>query len=79
MSDDDRERGLYAKYQVTRLDDPEGKHADCRYFVLDPEHDPLARRPLRMYQTSARARGYTLLANDLREWLTDIYRRHLRD
>ncbi len=48
-SDPDTERGLYRKYVVTVLDDPQGEHQDCPFFVLDPIHDPMARVALQMY------------------------------
>lgn len=45
----DSERGLYRKYAVQRVDDPDGKHTDCPYFVLDIKHDIHARRALLAY------------------------------
>lgn len=64
----DRERGMYPKYQVARVDgssSPGGKHATCPKFVLDLEHDPHAIPALFSYATSARADGYELLAGEL--------------
>lgn len=64
----DRERGMYPKYQVARLDggtNPGGKHEKCRKFVLDIDHDPHAVPALFSYATSARADGYEKLAGEL--------------
>lgn len=66
---DDRKCGLEGRYNVSKVSDPTGKHADCRYFVLDPQHDPLARDALRSYAEAARAAGYVPLADDLDDWL----------
>lgn len=44
--------GLYPKYLVERLDGssrPGGKHERCDYFVLDWDHDPIARRVMDLY------------------------------
>lgn len=38
--------GLEYRYEVYKVSDPEGKHMDCRYFVLDPQHDPVAAKAL---------------------------------
>lgn len=69
---DKAEGGLERRYRVERLNDAEGKHADCRFFVLDPQHDPLARRALRCYADAALKSGYTTLFDDLREWLRGL-------
>lgn len=66
---DEKFTGLHHKYDVKRVDDPTGKHAECRYFVLDPQHDPLAREALRRYASVARERGYRQLAMDLLAWV----------
>lgn len=62
---DDRENGVYRKYEVRRVDDPSGKHDDCWYFVLDPKHDRHARVALAAYAESVR-RDYPHLSDDLR-------------
>lgn len=74
--------GLHERYRVEKVHDPEGKHADCRYFVLDPEHDPLARIALAAYADAAdrvqenhgtfRRRTYLPLVRDLRAWLRKL-------
>jgi len=63
---DDRERGLYRKYRVERLDDPTKKHERCSYFVLDlmDGHDPFVAPALRAYAMACRAE-YPLLFEDL--------------
>lgn len=66
------ERGLYGKYRVERLNDPERKHAECRYFVLDPQHDPIARDAIELYATRAGRIGHTELEVDLGEWLKSL-------
>ena len=60
----DKERGLYRKYRVERLDDVEGKHNDCFYFVLDTTHDPFAAPALRAYGMACR-HEYPELSKDL--------------
>lgn len=44
-----REPGLEQRYRVEKINDLAGKHDRCRYFVLDPQHDPAAREALRTY------------------------------
>lgn len=61
--------GLERRYEVRKVVDPEGKHDDCRYFVLDPRHDPIARQALAIYANISRAHGSDTLADDLDEWL----------
>lgn len=59
--------GLYRKYNVTRTDgsdNPDGKHYQCNYFVLDMTHDPHAISALRAYAKSCRS-SYPNLASDL--------------
>lgn len=51
----DGERLETHKYRVERMNDPEGKHAGCWYFVLDPHHDPHAVVALRQYAAAVRA------------------------
>lgn len=63
----DHERGLYGKYLVQRITDPTGKHDHCRYFVLDPRHDPHALTALRAYADACRA-DFPALAVDLDGW-----------
>ena len=63
------ERGLEARYHVTKINDPDGKHTDCRYFVLDPQHDPLARSALLGYAGACMEEGRDQLARDLIEWV----------
>lgn len=51
-TDLDRNRGWYRKYEVRRLNDPNGKHVDCEYFVLDIMHDDHVPAALRAYAKS---------------------------
>lgn len=66
----DHERGLYDKYRVERLNDDDGKHDDCRYFVLDIRHDPHAREALIAYVESCKDE-YPKLTRDLIAFLTE--------
>ena len=60
----DKERGLYSKYVVNRIDDPTRKHAGCEYFVLDIDHDPYAIPALQAYAVACRNK-YPVLAADI--------------
>lgn len=62
--DTDRQRGLYQKYRVERLNDPAGKHAECPFFVLDLRHDYHARIALIAYIESCH-NEFPQLAEDL--------------
>ena len=59
---------LQRRYAVTKISDPDGKHKNCRYFVLDPQHDLAAREALLEY---ARRSGGDL-ATELVEWVLEI-------
>ena len=59
---------LQRRYAVTKINDPDGKHKDCRYFVLDPQHVLAAREALLEY---ARRSGGDL-ADELVEWVIEI-------
>ena len=61
---------LYRKYHVERLNDPNGKHADCPFFVLDLKHDMHARIALSAYIQSCSGE-YPQLALDLHRWLNE--------
>lgn len=66
-NDADKDRGLYRKFNVTRTDGssaPGGKHQNCRYFVLDLDHDPFADEALRIYAQQCR-REFPTLAEDI--------------
>jgi hypothetical protein len=65
---DDQTTGLYQKYHVQRVNDPEGKHDGCPYFVLDIRHDPHARIALSTYIQSCGGE-YPQLALDLHRML----------
>ena len=65
----DNERGIYKKYNVERLNDPEGKHKACAFFVLDLDHDPYAIPALKAYAEACKDE-YPELAKDL-EWVLE--------
>lgn len=46
--------GLYGKFKVERRYDPDHKHQDCEYFVLDLVHDKFAAVALRAYAKACR-------------------------
>lgn len=63
----DGARGLYGKFEVRRTDgrsEPGEKHENCRYFVLDVDHDPFSIAALEAYANACRAR-FPALAADL--------------
>ena len=63
--------GLESRYDVRKINDPAGKHDTCRYFVLDPSHDPHACLALAAYARSCE-RTEPDLAADLRAWLSAL-------
>jgi hypothetical protein len=73
-ADPDANRGLYHKYTVNRVNDPDEKHAGCEYFVLDWKHDPFT-IPAAMAYADACAEKFPALSQGLREkvayWRTD--------
>lgn len=63
----DQDRGIYKKYNVTRLDDAAAKHKDCNYFVLDLKHDKHAAAALYGYAESLdMAQEYPQLMKEVR-------------
>jgi len=65
----DRTRGLYDKFIVERTDGSSAfgrKHANCRYFVIDLEHDKHGAAALEAYAKSC-LDEYPLLAADLQQ------------
>lgn len=70
--DVEKVRGLEPRYRVEKIKDLTGKHDECRYFVLDPQHDPMARAALLAYEREARRNGYSDLADDLGLWVHGI-------
>lgn len=77
----DKSKELYGKFVVQRTDGkdaPGEKHHDCRYFVLDVDHDPHAKAALEAYATSCEAE-YPLLAADLRGMAFGRVRSQRRD
>lgn len=64
----DKTQGLYHKFNVTRTDgrsEHGEKHDECRYIVLDVEHDPHARETVKTYAWLVFRDGYLNLALDL--------------
>jgi hypothetical protein len=57
-------KGLEARYEVKKINDPEGKHDNCWVFVLDPKHDPHAVNAIIAYAESIQAEN-PVLARDL--------------
>ena len=68
----EKDAWLEARYRVKKINDSTGKHDQCRYFVLDPLHDPLARAALAAYRDAASHAGYDALATDLNSWLDAV-------
>lgn len=56
--------GLRTKWDVRRLNDPAGKHANCRTFVLDFEHDKYA-IPAAIVYAEACKKEFPELSKDL--------------
>lgn len=63
----DREKGLYKKYEVRRIDGKE-KHDGCEYFVLDMVHDKFSVPALSAYAHACK-QEYPELAKDLWSWI----------
>jgi hypothetical protein len=68
----EKDAGLEGRYRVEKIDDPTGKHDGCRYFVLDPRHDLIAREALRQYAADALTLGHIALFRDLNRWLASL-------
>lgn len=60
--------GLESRYHVSKINDPEGKHESCRYFVLDPQHDKHSVVALKAYAASVKDE-FPELATDLLAWI----------
>jgi hypothetical protein len=74
MNERDRDSGLYREFAVQRADGssgPGGKHEDCRYFVLDLDHDSNALPAVDAYAASCAAE-YPALAADLIALAADL-------
>ena len=73
----DASRGLYEKFKVERTDgrsEPGEKHHNCRYFVLDLNHDPFALPAIEAY-IAACCVAYPALGNDLHELVIEMEER----
>jgi hypothetical protein len=74
MHDDpEQDKGLYQKYIVKRLRDPQRKHARCKYFVLDLVHDDFAGEALKAYAEACKIR-YPNLSEDLKGIINEYQR-----
>lgn len=67
----DEGRGLYHKYTVHRMFDWDHKHDDCRFFTLDPLHDPIARRAIKVYAVLIK-KANPKLSQDLKDWMSTM-------
>ena len=65
---DPHDFGIIHKFDVKKVYDPEGKHDNCFFFVLDPKHDKHARIALAAYAVDC-APEFPKLAEDLRSIL----------
>lgn len=71
--DPDRERGLYQKFMVERMNvEAAERHKDCDFFVLDLQHDALALPAMEAYIKACREHGYHKLAADLQQKIDDV-------
>jgi len=67
----EKNKGIYNKFDIRRTDgksEPGQKHENCRYFVLDLDHDKFAAAALRAYAIAC-AKEHPKLSEDL----CDIY------
>ena len=65
-SGDDYNKGLYNKFKVERTDGqsaPGKKHARCRYFVIDVDHDQFSPVALQAYASACREQFPKLAAD----------------
>jgi hypothetical protein len=72
---DDKDLGLYRKYHITRHD-PNGKHDNCYYFVLDTDHDKFSIPALQAYAAACESE-YPKLAADLQGVIAVAKAKHL--
>lgn len=71
----DKERGLYHKYTVFKLDD-EGNECPVNdwVFVLNPRTDPFAREALMRYSALSHMAGYQQLSEELNDKIRESLR-----
>ena len=65
----DKYRGLYRKYFVKKVSDPNKKHDNCFFFVLDLDHDPYVIPALEAYADACQ-KTHPVLARQLRVSIT---------
>lgn len=78
----DKDKGLYGKYHVLRVDGTDcagEKHEDCELFVLDLTHDPHALVAAYAYADSCEDDGYEALARDLRMLASKVVVKEARE
>jgi len=71
---DDRNRGIYRKFFVSRVDGSSGiggKHEHCFHFVIDVDHDPYAGAALMAYAEVC-AEEHPKLSEDLKKIVNKI-------
>ncbi len=74
MKDKDQKRGAYKKYEVTRLNDPDGKQKECEYYVLDWKHDKFT-IPAMIAYANACEKEYPLLARDINKQISEAIKK----
>ncbi|MEH6434341.1 hypothetical protein [Massilia sp. DD77] len=70
------DQGIFRKFEVRRTDgssEPGGKHENCRYFVLDLNHDHHARAAMRAYATSCRS-THPVLCDEIEAEFGSVFR-----
>lgn len=67
----DKEKGLYPKYYVQKIEENDLLEVDEWVFVLNPTRDKGARFALRAYAVWAEHHGYDALGSDIREKLKE--------
>jgi hypothetical protein len=80
---DQKEKGLYTKFNAVMRADGKSRHGQkhygCEYFVLDLTHDRFAVKALMAYAGSCRAGGYIPLACDLEKKVVEMQERFLKE
>ncbi len=64
------DKGLYPKYFVKKLVDPENKHDNCFFLVIDLVHDRNAARVAEAYADLIEGENPEF-ARDLRDWMRE--------
>ena len=75
----DKNKGIYRKFEVKRTDgksEPGKKHENCRYFVIDIDHDEFAFYALKQYALSCKKK-YPVLSDDLEKICKELLKNDL--